>query len=386
MTGERDTMPPWTPRLMVTIVTTILVTGALLWTAWRLRVLLVGLLIALFLSFAMEPGVVWLVERGRRRSTATGIVFVLVLLAVGLFFVLTVPPFAEQATTAAERIPDALEGLSELTEQYLNFELSTEELQDRFGDIGELIQTYGAEVADRVLGAGSAIGSFIAQFITVLLFTYYLVAEGPQLRRRVYALFPPERQHEVARIWELAIDKTGGYVWSRLILSLIAAVATAVFLWVIGVPSAIALGIWVGILSQFIPVIGLYLAAVVPLLVALLGDPLDAVWVLIFLIAYQQVENILLAPRITARTMSLHPALGFAAAIAGLSLMGVLGALIALPAAAIIQAFVSAYLTEHPVEVSRLTEDPSHVRVVARGSDEDDEGVPADEPADDESV
>lgn len=356
---------------MVTIVTTILLTGALLWTAWRLRVLLVGLLIALFISFAMEPGVEWFVERGRKRSTATAIVFVLVLLAVSLFFVLTVPPFAEQATTAADRIPDALEGISQLAEDYLNLELSTDALLDRFGDIGELIQTYGAEVADRVLGAGSAIGSFIAQFITVLLFTYYLVAEGPQLRRRVFAVFPPERQHEVARIWQVAIDRTGGYVWSRLILALIAAGATALFLWIIGVPSAVALGIWVGILSQFIPVVGLYLAAVVPILVALLGDPLDAVWVIVFLIAYQQIENIFLAPRITARTMSLHPALGFAAAIAGLSLLGVLGALIALPAAAIIQAFVSAYLTEHPVESSRLTEDPSHVRVVARGSDPD---------------
>jgi len=372
MTGERDTMPTWTPRLMVTIVTTILVTGALLWTAWRLRVLLIGLLIALFLSFAMEPGVEWFVERGRRRATATGIVFVLVLLAVGLFFILTVPPFAEQATTAADRIPDALDGISQLAEQYLNFEFSTDALQDRFGDLGELVQRYGGEVADRVLGAGSAIGSFIAQFITVLLFTYYLVAEGPKLRRRVFALFPPERQGEVARIWELAIDKTGGYVWSRLILAVIAAIVTAIFLWIIGVPSPVALGIWVGILSQFIPVVGLYLAAVVPILVALLGDPLDAVWVLVFLIAYQQVENLLLAPRITARTMSLHPALGFAAAIAGLSLLGVLGALIALPAAAIIQAFVSAYLAEHPVQASRLTEDPSHVRVVARGSDEGD--------------
>lgn len=366
-------MPSWTPRLMVTIVTTIFITAAVVWAAWRLRVLLVGLLIALFLSFAMEPGVEWFVQRGRKRSTATGIVFVLVLIAIGMFFVLTVPPFATQATIAAERIPDALEALSGLAAQYLNLELSTDGLQGRFGDIGELIQTYGGEVADRVLGAGSAIGSFIAQFITVLLFTYYLVAEGPQLRRRVFALFPPERQHEVARIWELAIDKTGGYVWSRLILSAIAAVATAIFLWIIGVPSPIALGIWVGILSQFIPVVGLYLAAVVPILVALLGDPLDAVWVIVFLIAYQQVENVLLAPRITARTMSLHPALGFAAAIAGLSLMGVLGALIALPAAAIIQAFVSAYLAEHPVEASRLTEDPSHVRVVARGTVEDDD-------------
>lgn len=376
MTGDRDSMPAWTPRLMVTIVTTIFITAAVVWAAWRLRVLLVGLLIALFLSFAMEPGVEWFVQRGRKRSTATGIVFVLVLVAVSMFFVLTVPPFATQATIAAERIPEALDAISSLTAQYLNFELSTDELQVRFGDIGELIQTYGAEVLDRVLGAGSAIGSFIAQFITVLLFTYYLVAEGPQLRRRVFAIFPPDRQHEVARIWELAIDKTGGYVWSRLILSLIAAVTTALFLWIIDVPSPIALGIWVGILSQFIPVVGLYLAAVVPILVALLGDPLDAVWVIVFLVAYQQVENVLLAPRITARTMSLHPALGFAAAIAGLSLMGVLGALIALPAAAIVQAFVSAYLAEHPVEATRLTEDPTHVKVVARGTVESDESDP----------
>jgi predicted PurR-regulated permease PerM len=93
----------------------------------------------------------------------------------------------------------------------------------------------------------------------------------------------------------------------------------------------------------------------VPLLVALLSDPWSALYFLIFVIVYQQIENYLLSPRITAHTMQLHPAVAFGAALAGAAISGFLGALIALPAAAVIQATVSSYLTRHDVLETELT-------------------------------
>ena len=110
-----------------------------------------------------------------------------------------------------------------------------------------------------------------------------------------------------------------------------------------------ALAIWVGIVSQFVPAVGAYIAAVLPVLAAFFESPAKALWVLVVLIVYQQIENYLLAPRITAKTMSLHPAVAFGSAIAGIGVLGALGAIIALPTAAIIQAVISGYLELHPV-------------------------------------
>jgi predicted PurR-regulated permease PerM len=110
----------------------------------------------------------------------------------------------------------------------------------------------------------------------------------------------------------------------------------------------------VGLVSQFVPSIGTYLAGALPVLIALLHDPVDAAWVLVFITLYQQFENLLLSPRITARTMSLHPAVAFGAVIAGGAILGPIGALLALPAAASIQALISLYVHRYEVVAGPL--------------------------------
>ena len=119
--------------------------------------------------------------------------------------------------------------------------------------------------------------------------------------------------------------------------------------------------------------VGTYIAAAVPLLVALLEDPWKALWFLIFVIIYQQIENYLLAPRITAKTMQLHPAVAFGAALAGGSISGLLGAFMALPAAAVIQSTISTYLKRHEVVETELTREDAAV-VEERESAADDDG------------
>jgi predicted PurR-regulated permease PerM len=110
-----------------------------------------------------------------------------------------------------------------------------------------------------------------------------------------------------------------------------------------------------GVMSQFVPTIGTYLGAVLPLLIALIDEPLNALWVLAFAVLYQQIENYLLAPRITARTMELHPAVAFGSVIAGAGILGPVGALLALPAAAVFQAVGSTYVSRHEVVDSKMT-------------------------------
>ena len=137
---------------------------------------------------------------------------------------------------------------------------------------------------------------------------------------------------------------------------------------VIGLRYPVALGIWVGLVSQFLPVIGTYLAGVLPVLVALLDEPIRALWVLLVIVLYQQIENYLFAPRITAHTLELHPAVAFSAAIAGAAVLGPVGAILALPACATVQGFLSEWGPSHDVVDSDLTahEPPPRPRRISR--------------------
>jgi predicted PurR-regulated permease PerM len=140
------------------------------------------------------------------------------------------------------------------------------------------------------------------------------------------------------------------------------ALLSAFFHWIafriIGIDNPEVLALWVGVISQFVPVVGTYLAGILPVLVALADSPYKALWVLVFVVVYQQIENYVFAPRISARTMHLHPAIAFGGVIVGAALLGPIGAILALPVAATVQAFVSSYVQRHEVVASHphLTE------------------------------
>ena len=193
------------------------------------------------------------------------------------------------------------------------------------------------------------------------------MADGPRVRRAVCSILSPKVQREVLWAWDVAIEKTGGYLYSRLLLATISGATTFLVLTILGVPFALPLALWEGVMSQFIPVVGTYIAMLVPLLVAVLDKPLSALILLIFFTIYQQIENYLLSPRITARTMELHPAVAFGAVIAGASLMGPIGAILALPAAAIVQAGLGTYLKRHEVVDAELTRDQPPAEALRRG-------------------
>jgi predicted PurR-regulated permease PerM len=190
----------------------------------------------------------------------------------------------------------------------------------------------------------------------VLLFAFYLCADGPRVRRGLLSMLPPHRQREATRAWEIAIDKTGGYIYSRLLLGLISGLSHYFVLRVLGVPFALALALWIGLVSQLVPTVGTYLAAALPIIVALVTDPTDALILLIFIVIYQQIENYLLAPRITAHTLDIHPAVAFGSVIAGAAVLGGVGALLAIPFTAIVQTFVGTYIQRYEVEEHPLAE------------------------------
>ena len=348
---EKAGLPSWIPRLLLAVVITAFAAYATFNLIRQLQQLLLWLVAALFLSFALEPAVNWLVARGwRRGAAAAAVLFGLALL--GLFAVaLMVPLVIDQVQELVRRLPDWLDRASVYTERWFDVELTSEKILENIASAEANVQSIAANLAS----VGGFLLGLIFQVLTIGLFTFYLVADGPRFRRGVCSLLPPKRQHEVLAAWNVAIDKTGGYLYSRLLLALVNAVATFIVLQALGVPFAVPLALWQGFVSQFIPVVGTYIAAAVPLLVALLEDPWTALFFLIFVLIYQQIENYLLAPRITAKTMQLHPAVAFGAALAGGSISGLIGAFMALPAAAVIQATVSTYLKRHEVVDTELT-------------------------------
>jgi predicted PurR-regulated permease PerM len=331
------------------------------WLVFRLRSLLVMLLISFFLSFALEPPVNLLARLGWRRGLGTAAVFAAIVVAVVVFVGALGSLLVAQIGDLVEAIPGYVEQVAAFVNDRLGTQLSGAELADQLrGNQG--VKDFVNGLAAGAVGLSTTLVGLVLQGFTVGLFTFYLVADGPRLRRTVCSVLPPGRQEVALRVWDLAIDSTGGYVYSRALLAAVSAVATTLFLTLIGVPYPLALGLWVGLVSQFVPTVGTYLAGALPVLIALLDNPVSALWVLAFIVVYQQFENMILSPRITARTMALHPAVAFGAVIAGGAIMGPIGALLALPAAASGQALVSIYLHRYEVIANPLTSTPHPAR------------------------
>jgi predicted PurR-regulated permease PerM len=363
---ETVRMPPWIPRLLLLVALAFFAAYAAFMLFRRLRDLIVWLVAALFLSFALEPAVNWLVGRGWRRGVATAaVLFGLILLGM-MTVALMVPLVIDQVQELIARVPDWLKQASVYTERWFDVELTGDRILDQIASAETDVKAIAANLAS----VGAFLLGLLFQVATIALFTFYFVADGPRFRRAVCSLLPPRRQHEVLAAWNIAIDKTGGYLYSRLLLAALNALFTFIALQALGVPFAAPLALWQGFVSQFIPVVGTYIAAAVPLVVALLEDPWSALFFLIFVLVYQQIENYFLSPRITARTMQLHPAVAFGAALAGGSINGLIGAFMALPAAAVIQATVSSYLTRHDVVDTELTREDSPPDDLDRGQAE----------------
>jgi predicted PurR-regulated permease PerM len=350
-----DREPPWlTPRRLVSLVLVLVTAYAALTIVRALRTVLVMITVSLFLSFAMEPAVQWLARRGMRRGPATALVFLLVtVLGIG-FVALMVPVFITQLTELIQNVPGMLDQLDAdlLSRLPLGIDLSAStDLQQeltRFSDrLGIQMREVLLGAASGVVNLGATAVGLLFQLATIALITFYLVADGPKGRRTLARPLPPARQKEMLAIWEIAVEKTGGYIYSRVLLAAVAAGAHAVFFLIIDLPTPIPLAIWIGVTSAFIPVIGTYLGAVAALLVAFAADPIDALLVALFAVAYQQLENYLIAPRIQSSTMDVHPAIAFLSVVIGGTLLGAVGALLALPATAVIQALLSTYVGRH---------------------------------------
>jgi predicted PurR-regulated permease PerM len=263
------------------------------------------------------------------------------ILGVGFVGVLA-PVFVEQVAELIDSIPGLVEGLGTFLTDTFGLDVSDLDFENIGEDISRALQSVGSTVVGGIIGLTQTIFGFLFFATTVTLFSFYMIAELPKLQRTVLSFMPEPQQRRALRIWDVAVEKMGGYIYSRLILAFLSGAVAFVFLQFLGVRFAISLAVWVGVLSQFVPVVGTYLASILPALVALtFNDLYTAIWVVVFFVAYQQVENYLISPHITERTMEIHPAISVAAIIIGGTLLGGIGVILALPMAGIIQALIA---------------------------------------------
>jgi predicted PurR-regulated permease PerM len=335
---------------------TLVVAGVLLgvavsvWLAFRISNLIFMVFVAVFVAVAVEPPVHVLAKRGWRRGAATGVVFLVALLLVVGFFWALVPLFVDQIAGLVEAIPEFIESFLGFLERNFGLDVSSIDVDSIREDLAGYLQSAGGTIVGGVVSFTASVVGSIFFVTTVALFAFYMVAELPKLQRTVLSFMPEEQQRQALRIWDVSVENMGGYIYSRLVLAVVSTVLSTAFLSFMGVPFALPLGIWVGVLSQFVPVIGTYLAAILPAIVALtFNGTTTMLWVIVFFVAYQQVENFFIAPYITKRTMEIHPAVSVGAIVAGAALMGALGVILALPMAGIIQAIISESRKPHDV-------------------------------------
>ncbi|PKW26022.1 putative PurR-regulated permease PerM [Phycicoccus duodecadis] len=314
-------------------------TGAMLafglWTTLgRLATTLSILLVAFFLALALDPVVERLMRHRVRRSAAVAAVFGGLVVVIGAIGWLVLPTAITQGSSLAQAAPqyvvDLLDArwVHELDSRYNVIGRLQTELLQKLGDQGFIEGLVGG-----LLGAGRAVLSGTFQILTVLVLTLYLLVSLPRVKHATYALVPVSRRPRVESLSEEIMRRVGSYAGGQVAIATLNATMSWIMMLIVGVPYSAALAVLVGVLG-LIPMVGATLGAGLVTLVAFFDEPHKALVVVIYYVVYQQVENYLIAPRVMQHTVSVPGIVTVVAALTGGALLGILGALLAIPVAA----------------------------------------------------
>jgi predicted PurR-regulated permease PerM len=331
----------------------VLATLILLQAAGAARALLGMVALSFFFSLALDPAVRWLRRRyGWRRGAAVGMIYLLGVTFVGAMIFVLIPAIQTLADTVTQRAGEWLGQLGAWTEETFGVPISTAAIAGDAADAGRALGSFGEEAFGTVVGIASAGVSLVFSLATIAMFTFYFTADAPRVKRAVLRLFAPGTQERIGWTWDQAVVQTGGYFYSRLILMGLNGTGFLLTMILVGVPVSLAipLAVFGGFVSVFIPAIGTYLGAAIPIVITLaLQGLVPALVVLAYAVIYQQIENYWLSPRISANTMSLNGGVAFGAALAGGAIAGPIGAFVALPVAALISSTITNYARSHDV-------------------------------------
>jgi predicted PurR-regulated permease PerM len=303
-----------------------------LWNALgQAKSVLILLIVSMFIAVGLNPLVEWFMRRGLKRGLSVGVVFLLMILAVAGVGFAIVPVVTDQINGLIKNAPDWLDlltkskTLNELNERYQFIKKA----QDYIQDPALAQRAFGG-----ILGVGKVVANALFSAFTILILTLYFLASLPTVKRAAYSLVPATRRKRVSILGDEVLGRVGGYVSGQFLVALCAGFFMFVFLEIVGLNQyAVALAIVV-MFTAFIPMVGGLIGVV---LVAAIGFT-DGLWVgvacLAYGIIYQQIENYVVAPRIMRRAVDIPGAVTVIAALLGGALLGVVGALLAIPTAA----------------------------------------------------
>ena len=319
-------------RTIVRIVVTVVVVLLLLYAAYLVRSIIVLVLIAAFLAVGLDPAVRRLEKLGLRRGLSVAVIFLTALLFIAGFALAIVPPLVKQVTSFATDLPTYVQDLAQNNPRIKEFveenDISTK-LESAVGNIPTVIgSSFGS-----VLGVAGSVLAALFNALTVLVLTIYFLLSLSRIRAGSLKLVPKSKRERVSELLDPILEKIGGYIAGQITVALIAGILSFIFLAVTGVPFPVALALWVAI-AALIPLVGATLGAIPSVIVAFFSSTGLGIATLIFFLSYQQVENYVIAPKVMTKAVDVSPAAVLLAALIGGSLLGFVGALMAIPAAA----------------------------------------------------
>ncbi|WP_230486631.1 AI-2E family transporter [Nocardioides anomalus] len=292
---------------------------------------LILIVVSLFLAAGLNPAVTFFERRGLRRSYAVVVVIAAVLVAVVLFLVAIVPVITDQVKSLTDQAPTWFDQLQQ--------NQTVKDLDDEY-DVIDKARDYvtGGDFVSTLFGGAIGIGlrvlSALFNAFIILVLTLYFLSSLDTTKKALYRLAPASRRDRVSRLGNRIVESVGGYVSGAFIVAMCAGLSSLVFLFAVGLGKyAVALAFVVALLDV-IPMIGATIGAVVVTAIAFAEDPKTGILCIVFYVVYQQVENYLIYPRVMSKSVDVPGAVTVIAALVGAALLGVVGALLAIPTAA----------------------------------------------------
>ena len=336
-TGKK--LPPYFIKAVMTTILLIVSTFIVFSLIIKLKKLLLLILISFFISLVLEPIVNILERKKIKRGVSTcGLIIVVLGMFIGLFY--------EFGTLLVGQISQLIQNFPNYYSQLDKWVNSTFHIRisDQLGSIKEALASWSASTASNIVSTSTNILSSILFGLGAILIVFYLTAQGQKFRQIICSPLPEKQQLIVLKVWKIAQQKTSYFILSRVFLAVINTILLLIFLLILNIPYAFALAIFTGVVSQFVPTIGTYIGGALPVLIAFTVKPIYALFVLIYIIVYQQIENYFIQPKISSEMLNINPAIAFISVIAFTYILGPIGAFLALPIVATAQAVISTYI------------------------------------------
>jgi predicted PurR-regulated permease PerM len=320
---------------VVRITLTVAAVAVGLYGLYLIRSILVLVLVAVFFAVALDPIVRVLGRIRLKRSRAVAVVFLGVIIFIAGFFASVTPPLVRQTEKLATSVPKYVNDLGKHSKQFKQLD-EKYNISSRLKSAVNNVPAIAGASLGGALGIVRSVGSAVFSVLTVMILTIYFLIDLPGLLAGAAKLIPKTRRGRWHHNSQVVFDRISGYMLGNIGVSVVAGVASFIALTLLRVPYALPLAMWVAI-ADLIPMVGATLGAVPAVIVAFFGGLWTGIGTVVFFLVYQQVENYLVAPRVMKRAVDISPAAVILAALIGATLLGFVGALLAIPFAASIK-------------------------------------------------